>query len=63
MTVRIVRIDKIQSNAGIAPHILVLDAALGAVDQNVLSIVVDPDRRYLRTPSGINVASCAKDFL
>jgi len=43
MTVRILRIEKVQSNARIAPHIFVFDTAFRNVDQDVPSISINPD--------------------
>jgi len=63
MTVRVLRVDKIQSNAGIAPHIFVFDAALCTVDEDVPTIVIDPDGRYLWTPVRHQRSQLCKDFL
>ena len=49
MTVRIVRVHKVQSNSRIASHIFIFDAALCGVDEDMLAIIVDPDRGYLRS--------------
>ena len=45
--VRVVRIDKVNPNSRIAPHIAILDVAFDGIDHNVLAIIVDPNGRHL----------------
>ena len=63
MTVRIVRVHEIQSNSRIAPHIFIFDAALCGIDEDVLAIIVDPDRRHLRSSVRHDCRELCKRFL
>src|ERR1700727_1428979 len=49
MAIWIVWIEDVDADPWIAPDVFVLDASYGGIDQNVLAIVVEPDRSYVRT--------------
>src|SRR6266403_1496222 len=49
VTVGVVGVEDREGDAGIAPHVLVLDASARRVDANVLAVEVEPDGGYLRT--------------
>jgi len=49
ISVRILRIDNCERNAGIAPHILVLLAATGRIKNDVLAVEVAPNGSDLGT--------------
>lgn len=63
VTVRIVRIHKVQSNARIPPHIPVFDSPFSGIDEDVLAIIVDPDRRHLRSSVRHDCRELCKRFL
>src|SRR5207247_9242378 len=49
VTVGVVGVEDREGDAGIPPHVLVLDSSARRVDANVLAVEVEPDGGYLRT--------------